>query len=100
MRRFRLRGLLLRALLVVPVAGLVLVSFRGAAPLAATSPSGTPVIKVVSVLPLVIGPSQTGDAFQTNDRVTYTVSPASPGASTTRRGTRPASAPSSSASSR
>ena len=28
---------------------------------------------------LVIGPSQTGDAFQTNDRVTYTVSPASPG---------------------
>ena len=35
---------------------------------------------------IVIGPSQTGDAFQTNDRVTYTVSAASPGAATTALG--------------
>jgi PKD repeat protein len=33
-------------------------SFKGAAPLAATSPAGTPQVKLVSILPSVIGPSQ------------------------------------------
>lgn len=58
-RDCRLRTTLVRGLIgVVLAAGLLPLSIDGAAPLAANSPSLAPQVKLVSILPAVIGPTQ------------------------------------------